>query len=337
MALRKGRPFLALLFGLALAEGILHLASLGFQLPSPPPDGTMCRAAPYVDYVCPVGGDVHDELFGPQREQPSGPAVWMFGGSTMLGRVGERRLPAMLARVLGEGGQPHVVRNFGQPGYVLTQERILFEELLTWQAPPKVAIFYDGANQGMFPPVGWPNQFRQLSDNLERRYSRNRFVTGLASSRFKVPFVLDFLLNSHEEEGAPNPFGAPERSHRGMSVEDEARSYLHEARVLAAVCRTYGVTCHVVWQPTVCFKKPASEAERSAAKSFCANGFRESLRDELRKGAAATPDVSFVDLSELFRDEAAPLYIDFCHFADDSDGNLRVARAMHERLFALTP
>lgn len=116
------------------------------------------RFAPFVHFtLAPHDGPLIEIDAEGRRRVPGtatstrAPTVWMFGGSTMwgMGARDEGTIPAHLTRLLG-----HEVRvvNFGQVGYLSTQEVLTL--LLELQAGrrPDVAVFYDGVNE-VFPAL----------------------------------------------------------------------------------------------------------------------------------------------------------------------------------------
>ncbi len=74
--------------------------------------------------------------------------VFMFGGSTMWG-VGARdafTIPSIVARELQQKGVAVEVVNFGESGYVSTQEVITLLLQLQKGERPALVVFYDGVN-----------------------------------------------------------------------------------------------------------------------------------------------------------------------------------------------
>lgn len=74
--------------------------------------------------------------------------VWFFGGSTMfgIGQRDEHTIPSEIARLAESDGIAMAPVNFGVPAYVIRQEAILFQQLLTRRPPPDLVVFYDGLN-----------------------------------------------------------------------------------------------------------------------------------------------------------------------------------------------
>ncbi|MEZ5320890.1 MAG: SGNH/GDSL hydrolase family protein [Microthrixaceae bacterium] len=86
----------------------------------------------------------------PRRlDRSRAPIVWMFGGSTTWGEAqrDDFTIASELSKLAERAGTPIVVRNFGQRGWVLFQEMILFEQLSAHGRGPDLVVFYDGANE----------------------------------------------------------------------------------------------------------------------------------------------------------------------------------------------
>ena len=82
------------------------------------------------------------------REDADAPLIYVFGGSTVWGEGArdDHTVPSCLAKLLAERGERARVVNFGQSGYVSTQEVIALMRSLQRGETPDLVIFYDGFN-----------------------------------------------------------------------------------------------------------------------------------------------------------------------------------------------
>jgi hypothetical protein len=314
-----------------LAEGILQLAcAMGAAERWRKLDDVY---VPYVEHLSrestpgPRGEDGSFAGFAPvYAVPPDGPPLWMFGGSTMRGGSGRRpdlicepERPCTIAShfsdLLRRGGRRYRVMNLGEYGYNINQERILFEELLHRRPRPAIAIFYAGATEATTdrPVAGYPLVYLQARPLMERRYSTQRLMTQLGDSRWKLPFLLDYLLNSHAAPPAPRPFGGLGPQEEGFPA-DVASNYLHNLRLIRAVCKEFQVDCRFIWQPLR--ERPAQVDAAVAA------------------GVARSREKDFSDLSGLFAKDAPGVFLDWCHIDESTDGNRRIAAAIYDRVFA---
>ncbi len=91
----------------------------------------------------------------PAADSGSVPLIWMFGGSTTRGISDDdsQTMPSFLARVLNQEDPKLTARvvNFGNDGYnCLLETKYLQKMLIESPTPPKMIIFYDGANDGAY-------------------------------------------------------------------------------------------------------------------------------------------------------------------------------------------
>ena len=166
--------------------------------------------------------------------------VFVFGGSTMFGygvkddQTVSSYLQAAWARAKG---RRVCVYNFGAGYYDSTQERLLFERLLTQGVQPDLAVFVDGLNE-----------FWHLGD---RPQFHEEMKAGFGH-KTKVELAIAFLQEL--------PLGRVARKLRrearradAATTEQEVRTALETYRrnkgLVEAVCRGRGVTPVFVWQP----------------------------------------------------------------------------------------
>ncbi|MCB9652060.1 MAG: SGNH/GDSL hydrolase family protein [Deltaproteobacteria bacterium] len=290
------------------------------------------RFAPFVHFtLAPHDGPLIEIDAEGRRRVPGtatstrAPTVWMFGGSTMWG-MGARdagTIPAHLARLLG----PEVrVVNFGQVGYLSTQEVLAL--LLELQAGrrPDVAVFYDGVNE-VFPALklgqaGLPLDVarRREEFNITRPDALPRLtgaaLTGLVrSSR---------LLRRFLPAPAPGPAAMPPEAGAAAVLE----VYGANVRAARALGEAFGFETLFFWQPTVFTKARRSpdetrwaEAEAGYAPLYAAT--------RARLGAVGPEYV--VDLSEVFGDDPRPAFFDFCHVAEAGNAVIAAALLPHVR------
>jgi lysophospholipase L1-like esterase len=100
--------------------------------------------------------------------------IYMFGASTLFG-LGARdahTIPAYLGREIGEKTRCAVeVKNFGQVGYVTTQDVIALLRHLHRGDVPGLAIFYGGANE-VYSAIGSGDAgIPQNEDNRRREFN----------------------------------------------------------------------------------------------------------------------------------------------------------------------
>ena len=269
--------------------------------------------------------------------------LFFFGGSTAFGwyqRDGFT-IPSEIARRLAERNVR--VTNFGVPGFVFTQELIELQTQLRAGRRPDVVVFDDGVN----------DVFATLQDGIagvpENEANRAAdFAAGRARAADSVPGVradlrvagrallslADRLLLLKRLRRLNAPVIAPR-----ISVDSATRSivrvYAENARIAESLASTYGFTAIYVWQPSLLSsRKKRTTREAWLADSFADTTFSREYRDIMRAvPAGLKAQISsvapgrFLDLSDLFHDEAGDVYIDVYGHTYES-ANPRIVESM---------
>ncbi len=264
------------------------------------------------------------------------PRLFMFGGSTMWG-TGARdsfTIPAILATELQGRGIKAEVVNFGESGFVTTQEVITLLRELQKGNIPDVVVFYDGINdtysayQQRVPGLAQNESNRVQEFNMLKRLPELRglvlkdAVNSLATIR-----IAKSILGITEPESKPE-FDA---NAAGQAVD----LYLKNIELVKALAASYNFKYKFYWQPTMFHKNKLSEYEKAEydSQKHLENVYKETYRIVREKTAALRDDKSFHDLSDIFLNEEEPVYIDWMHLSER--GNDAVARTMAEDISPL--
>lgn len=271
----------------------------------------------------------------PQPTTPATPiaSVFMFGGSTMWGDsqreansiAGEtaRRLQS-----IAPSGQRISVTNFGESGYVSTQELIQLERQLQAGVRPDVVVFYDGLNdvfaavQSGEPGVPQNESKRVAEFSMGRALDRTGFARGLgkdlralsllAFQSVRQLALTDWVLS---KKSAPNLDYIPADS----AARSALRAYVNNVRMIEALGAQFGFRTVFVWQPNV----------HTSAKKL--NAFEQRLRTRIERDAfhsriqqthrilppmldSAMKEVAptqFVNASGLFAGDTLPVFTDW--------------------------
>jgi lysophospholipase L1-like esterase len=278
---------------------------------------------------------------GPVNERPP-LRVFMFGGSTMWG-TGARDLftiPALLATELKNRGIKVDVVNFGESGYVNTQEIIALLLQLQKGNIPDLVVFYDGVNdtysgyqQGI---AGLPqNEFNRVKEfNITKRLPEfkgmivKEAIKNLATVRFMNGVLRKIGMKKPEQYDEPH-------YDEGRIAGEMVRRYLNNLEIVKSLAASYHFKVRFYWQPTIFgktklsgYEKAEYERKRPVEKIFKETG------NILRERTAQARDTKvFQDLSAIFSDLDEPVYIDWAHLSER--GNAIVAHAMAEQLLPL--
>jgi hypothetical protein len=270
----------------------------------------------------------------PQPHTPATPVarVFFFGGSTMWGTAqrDDHTIPAEAARrlqSLAGPGQRIEVTNFGESGYVMTQELLALMLALRAGDRPDVVVFYDGINDVgttvQYGAAGLPqNESKRFAEfAMGRAIDRTGFERGLRkdlrawSTLFgagvKQLALFDWVLSKKS---------APEQSYisADSAARSTARSYAETARMVEALGQTYGFVPIFVWQPSIHgTPKTLTPFEQRIVRGIDGNPFQRRLKEtqlvipRLVDSAMATiAPARFVDASGLFRNDTMSVFVD---------------------------
>lgn len=211
--------------------------------------------APYTQFKEPVFQGIHIQIdengFRHSKNQgvwPPDPAnfnIFMFGGSTTFG-VGVSRdhtIASHLQEYLsGQVDDDVYVYNFGRSAYFLTQERILFEQLLLADHQPDLVIFLDGLNDVISKKVRNPGFTAQLTEFQQGE--RRPLISVLKDLPImRLARSLKARLQTFQDQQPP---AQPE-------VEDVVtigERYLANKRLIEAATEAHDIRALFVWQPT---------------------------------------------------------------------------------------
>lgn len=297
--------------------------------------GIRTRFHPFVHYrLAPFDGvHTHMDAEGFRRTPGTrtgtiGPEVWVLGGSTVwgMGARDEGTIPAFLARALG----PEVrVENLGQVGYNSTQGFLTLLERLQAGRRPDVVIFYDGVNEVLpalkLGRVGVPLDVprRELEFNLTRPGELPRLLFAAAQGVLQASKLARWVLG-------PTPAKPAVRVEDPDATAGEiVDAYAANVRAGQGLAARYGFAAQFFWQPTVFDKRARSPDEAAAAQRRAA--FAPLYAATAARVRAALGE-EVVDLTDVFGDDATPVFFDFCHLAEA--GNRRVADAIAPRVRA---
>jgi lysophospholipase L1-like esterase len=265
--------------------------------------------------------------------------VFLFGGSALWG-TGARdafTIPAILGNVLRERGISNRVVNFAESGYVSSQEVIACILELRRGNVPDVVIFYDGINDGFSSyqqgVAGRPQseEHREIEFDLTAK-GRTRALTkaflrygssNLASVRL-LRAVLERFGLMRPAESLPSPLGPAELT---ALARDTSAVYWGNMKLVAELGKQYGYRSFFYWQPSTFEKKRLTSfeaVERAKWEEF--GRLFVQVSEAVRHQPAALDGATFRDLSGIFADVAAPIYIDFVHPSER--GNDLIARQL---------
>jgi hypothetical protein len=219
---------------------------------------TRVRWSPYTYWVVDefhgdfINVDRNGLRFTPIFAANASQTIHVYGGSTVWGE-GARdayTIPGHLARLLSENGTAQTVFNYGQTGYVSTQDVIWFQLQLTQGNTPDVAIFYEGFNDVL---SAWSQGLAGIT--LQENMRLNDAEAGRIL-RAGQPVLL--LPNESLQQ-----YDMSLANVEDATAEAIAERWLANVEMVNALGEIYGVEVLFVWQPAIMFKTPLTPTEQA--------------------------------------------------------------------------
>ncbi len=186
--------------------------------------------------------------------EPTAFNVFVFGGSTTFGYgvSDAETVPSRLQEILEHtSGKSISIFNFARGLYYSTQERILFERLLSEGHIPSLAIFIDGVND--FYHAGPPDIPSFTSNAVVAFETKPSIRTQVAALASRLPLAR--LARPVASSGATGENKAAESVFDDPRVLNNAiERYVSNKRMIEAVSAAYSVKPIFVWQPTPTYK-----------------------------------------------------------------------------------
>ena len=176
--------------------------------------------------------------------------IWIFGGSTSFGYgvKNDETIAAYLEKFYQ--GKKNII-NFGNGYFYSTQERIFFQNLLTYLDPPYAAIFIDGANDfgrwGSVDETIYSNTIRNSLEKKDKDKFGKKFIHWLKEriTRLNVyRLILQNFSNKNKEITKPVESAASEEK-----VKQLIQRFKQNHKINVAVGSSYEIIILTVLQP----------------------------------------------------------------------------------------
>ena len=244
----------------------------------------------------------------------------MFGGSTLWGE-GVRdqfTIPSLVGKDLAVRQVKAEITNFGEVGYVNTQELIELVLQLERGNIPDVVIFYDGVNDvtaafqnrtagsTLFEPK------RELEYNISTRYNKLKRVFLLNTlDRYYLGKVIKSLSNKLS-------YRKPSYQEDKTLKNDLVEVYLNNLKIITALGKAYGFVPLFYWQPVIYTKNTLTSFEKQFAPKPLGDLYRQSHAVMQAKYQKFAP-YHFFDISGIFSNSNHEVYLDFCHVNEEAN------------------
>ena len=264
--------------------------------------------------------------------------IWMFGDSTMWGSGAPDggTIPSLVAADFERAGQKVCIVNFGEKGWVSTQE--IFELILQLKKPnaprPNVVLFYDGNMDTIVP-------YQNGVVDVHSGYERFKAYLDHWKKEGEAGFGYLEKTNTHKElarlgERFAAPAEGPGRAQLTARQTSEladaiVQNYLGNMDVVEALSHSYHFTPIFVWHPVIDVGHkqltPREEHLRLVEEKELP-GMNELYRATYER-CAATGRADLYSFGDLLDDRKDTLYLDPTHLG--AGGNRIVA----DRLFQM--
>lgn len=260
-------------------------------------------------------------------------AVFMFGGSALWGSGSPDwgTIPSWFAKIAEEEGRPVCVRNFGESGYVSSQEVTQLILTLKQGHKPDLVIFYDGWNDiSARYQTGVPDAHANLYD-IKQKFEAAPL--GLALGETNTARLYDRLAtglrmreSSLERGRVIDETNPPDTIASSVRVQ-----YLRGMEIVDALSKAYGFRYAFFWQPMILADpKSLSEQEKYIVEESAAHPKLVDLTKSTYRRMRETEAEHFFYFGDVFKDRGDSVYVDWVHI--DPDSNRFIAQEMHRVL-----
>lgn len=291
---------------------------------------TYWRRSPFEGEYINVGNDhlrktVFDEV--PASATDSIYRIFVFGGSAVWGS-GVRdafTLPSLIGQQLSDEGYAVEVTNFGESGYVSTQEVQELMLQLQNQNIPDLVIFYDGANDVFSSLQQGKAGIPQNENNRQKEFN-------VLKSKKKALMAFFQSLSSLSTVRFVNQKFGSKKTHLDLPPEDSLKglawhtvdTYFENLHLITALGKAYGFRSLFYWQPVLYDKENRTAYEQSELdKMKYAEDFFKQNNRALNMRNKRQPDFALFNLNQVFSEEKKAIYIDWCHVGES--GNTQLA------------
>ncbi|MGB7912390.1 MAG: SGNH/GDSL hydrolase family protein [Desulfobaccales bacterium] len=177
--------------------------------------------------------------------------IFLFGGSTTFnyGVADNETIASNLQKLIaGKFNKIVKVYNFGRGHYYSSQERILFENLLTSGFVPDMAIFIDGLNDCTMPD----NTLiftKEISSFIQKR--NFMFIKNL--SLWKL--LVDIRQGIEQRMASAKSYQEDTSKYNdSKEIDYLTNRYMQNKKIIAACAKAYDIKLFFVWQPAPTYK-----------------------------------------------------------------------------------
>lgn len=235
--------------------------------------------------------------------------IFVFGGSTIWGTEARDNstIPSFLSKFLCHDGIAVEVTNFGESGYVNTQEMIKLMLELRKGNIPDIVVFYDGINDVY---SSYQNKIAGAPQNLVNRQkefnSRGNYdLQGTFSNFNRILAKIARMLYYK------NTTIQPIDDNLSQATKD---LYFGNVKIIKSLENEFGFKSFFYWQPIIYTKKYLSYDEKN--KIIKDRALEESYIKVLKEIKVSK---EIIDLTNIFDDKNKTIFIDGYHISEEGN------------------
>jgi lysophospholipase L1-like esterase len=262
--------------------------------------------------------------------------IWMFGDSALWGTgvTDADTIPSQLAELYTDSGQRVCIKNFGEAGWVSTQELIeLLLQLKQNGRRPDVVVFYDGTDEVFMPDPGAPkdihhgyHRFRELLEN-----ARAESTPGLEFlNQSNTVRALELFAQQLNRSRSKIKRELPSKMVQTVA-ETSVTNYQKNLQIVDSLAPAYGFRPFYFWYPTSSFgmKTLTAEEQDSVRQEMQETPSRYELKQAIYALCSRIDRANFYYLGDALDDEHRRVYLDGAHLT--AEGN----RIMAQKIFQI--
>ena len=262
--------------------------------------------------------------------------IWMFGDSALWGTgvTDAGTIPSQLAELYRDSGQSVCIKNFGEAGWVSTQELIeLLLQLKQNGRRPDVVVFYDGTDEVFMPDPGAPKdihqgyrRFRELLENAQAESTPGLEFLNKSNTVRALELLAQRINRSRSKIKRELP-----PTEVQTVAETSVTNYQKNLQIVDSLAPAYGFRPFYFWYPTssVGMKPLTAEEQDSVRQEKEETPSRFDLKQATYALCSKIDRANFYYLGDALDDEHRRVYLDGAHLT--AEGN----RIMAQNIFQI--
>lgn len=256
--------------------------------------------------------------------------IFIFGGSTLWGwgARDDQTIPSLISKILYHKYNIQAkITNFGELGYINTQEIILFFKDLQQNKVPQVVVFYDGLNdvftalQSGIPGVP-QNEFKREKEFKDSIF-RKLFDSFIANSTL---YKIIFRIFGNESTESNSKLLSSENVNQ--LADQIVNLYLANMKIVKSLSNDLKIKSLFYWQPIIFTKNDLTPSEKDFSQIHL---YSKPLYLKTNEKINAIKENNFYNISNILSGHKESFYIDPWHI--DEKGNEIIANKIAEDIY----